>query len=78
MSANHDIAIADDRIRAVRKRDRDRCQGCFEPEGSVNHLEIHRIVPIEKGGKDRMSNLILLCDECHEEVHDDQHVAIGE
>jgi 5-methylcytosine-specific restriction endonuclease McrA len=32
-------------------------------------LQVHHIWPVEKGGTDDLSNLQLLCSECHAEVH---------
>ena len=34
-----------------------------------NNLEIHHIIPIYKGGKDKFENLIVLCDKCHQKEH---------
>jgi 5-methylcytosine-specific restriction protein A len=33
-------------------------------EGSIHH-----IIPIEKGGTNRYSNLMLLCESCHKKIH---------
>lgn len=42
-----------------------RCAEC----GSTIELHIHHIVPKQYGGLDIESNLILLCKECHETLH---------
>lgn len=54
---------------AVRQRDRHQCQNCLQQAASVNELVVHQIVPAENGGTDRLSNLILLCGECHDAAH---------
>lgn len=35
----------------------------------ATRLEVHHIVPVAEGGKDEPRNLLLLCTECHAEVH---------
>lgn len=65
----NDIPHGDGRTRAIRSRDRNRCQNCFRTDAEVSQLEVHRIVPKQRGGTDRISNLTLLCDECHQAVH---------
>ena len=54
--------------RAVLARDRHRCQapGCRH----IHHLEVHHIVPRNKGGANRMDNLITLCSGCHRIWHE--------
>jgi 5-methylcytosine-specific restriction endonuclease McrA len=32
-------------------------------------LEVHHIVAVEHGGTDQADNLLLLCAECHAELH---------
>jgi len=54
--------------RAVQLRDRDRCMNC-RTEDTGTTLDIHHIVPRSHGGSDRMSNLILLCRQCHDAAH---------
>jgi 5-methylcytosine-specific restriction endonuclease McrA len=52
--------------RAVRERDRGRCQfpGCRS-----RRTDIHHIIPWAKGGKTRLRDLILLCEAHHVIVH---------
>ncbi len=40
---------------------------CMNPEcsGKSKWIEVHHIVPIAKGGSNTLSNLILLCHDCH-------------
>ena len=52
--------------RAVRSRDKTcRAPGCARTRG----CEVHHIVPCEVGGKTVLSNLILLCEQHHTQVH---------
>jgi len=51
----------------VFRRDGNACLACrypFEPA-----LTTHHVVPVELGGKDALSNLVLLCQNCHRIVH---------
>jgi 5-methylcytosine-specific restriction endonuclease McrA len=64
----NDIPSTDGRATAVLKRDRHRCQNCFRT-ASVTDLQVHRIVPRQNGGTDRLSNLCTLCEQCHSAVH---------
>ena len=42
------------------------CANC----GETNDLDIHHTVPLAKGGTNRISNLVMLCLECHGKIHD--------
>lgn len=49
-----------------------RCMKCgfdLYPEA----IEIHHIVPLTKGGKDNLSNVTLLCANCHRHAHKNHH-----
>lgn len=41
------------------------CEHCGAPA-----LDVHHILPIEKGGANEASNFICLCRQCHQRVHD--------
>ena len=41
------------------------CVNC----GSTNELHLHHIVPIAKGGTNKLSNIAVLCVGCHSKVH---------
>ena len=41
-----------------------KCMKC----GRSSELEIHHIIPIRKGGTNRIDNLVLLCKRCHEKA----------
>lgn len=34
-----------------------------------NKLHVHHIIPLSKGGKNVLSNLITVCQDCHEKIH---------
>lgn len=42
--------------------------------GSDIHVEYHHIVPLFRGGTNKLSNIVPLCDRCHKAVHYGQHV----
>lgn len=44
-----------------------RCVGCGKTEGQ---MILHHVVPISKGGLDDPRNIVILCPECHDKVHD--------
>lgn len=52
--------------KAVLDRDGYICQGCAADD---RPLEVHHIVPIQRGGSNEMSNLNTLCDRCHKRIH---------
>jgi len=52
--------------REVLERDGWRCQSCGRTEG----LQVHHIRPRSRLGDDTAENLIALCAECHQKVHD--------
>lgn len=67
------------RKKRVKKRDNWECQSCGEkggPRGTVQ-LHVHHIVPKSEGGSHELSNLELLCDQCHAEIHDDPRLLAG-
>ncbi len=52
---------------AVLARDRHRCRapGCV----NARFLEVHHVVPRERGGSNRVDNLVTLCSACHRQWH---------
>lgn len=46
-------------------RDGYQCGNC----GSPNNLHVHHIVPLSKGGSNRLTNLRTLCEQCHKKLH---------
>ncbi|MFN2371745.1 MAG: HNH endonuclease [Candidatus Krumholzibacteriia bacterium] len=54
--------------REVLARDRHRCQGpgC----GRTRFLEVHHVVPRERGGTNASANLVTLCAACHRLWHE--------
>jgi 5-methylcytosine-specific restriction endonuclease McrA len=53
---------------AIKQRDEFTCRLCLNELGSYN-LQVHHIVPVSNGGNDDLSNLVLLCYDCHTELH---------
>ncbi len=53
------------RRRQVIERDGEQCSEC----GNGGHLHLHHIKPLSKGGSNKISNLKLLCENCHSEEH---------
>lgn len=47
------------------KHSGNKCSNCSSSE----HLEVHHIKPVSKGGKDELSNLKVLCRRCHKISH---------
>jgi RRXRR protein/HNH endonuclease len=66
-SQYQDLTRLDENLRiACLMRDGYMCQQC----GKKNvRLEAHHIVFKEHGGKDTLSNLLCLCEHCHQQVH---------
>jgi 5-methylcytosine-specific restriction endonuclease McrA len=52
--------------RIVLKRDRRTCCNCT---ARGTRLDVHHIVPIGQGGSNRLTNLAVLCFECHKLIH---------
>jgi 5-methylcytosine-specific restriction endonuclease McrA len=49
-------------------RDGGQCRRC----GTRYHLEVHHLTYVRFGGRERLSDLITLCEACHEAEHDFQ------
>jgi len=45
------------------------CQMCHRPERQVGKLEIHRIKRGNAGGKYYPNNILVICNECHKNLH---------
>jgi len=67
------------RKKKIKKRDNWTCQSCGAEGGSEGtaQLHVHHIVPKSKGGGHELSNLKLLCDQCHADIHDDPRLLAG-
>lgn len=58
--------------RAVEARDNSECKICGYAHGvpeRADNLKAHHMVAVQYGGSDSLDNLIMLCNNCHEEVH---------
>ena len=45
------------------------CEMCLKEGRYVSATEVHHILPVNKGGDHRLSNLMSLCHSCHEKIH---------
>lgn len=52
--------------REALERDGYKCQGCTT---FATLLNVHHIIPLSRGGRNDLSNLITLCDHCHAQIH---------
>jgi 5-methylcytosine-specific restriction endonuclease McrA len=50
------------------KRDNNTCKECFN-ECAEYKAQVHHIIPVSHGGEDEYNNLILLCSDCHNTIH---------
>jgi 5-methylcytosine-specific restriction endonuclease McrA len=53
----------------VRKRSKGLCEDHASRGLKVKGVEVHHIVPLSKGGRTVLSNLIHLCEDCHDRRH---------
>ena len=53
----------------VRKRSKGMCEAHAARGLKVKGVEVHHIVPLSKGGRTVLSNLIHVCEECHNRRH---------
>ena len=54
----------------IKLRDDFTCRLCVS-KLETNELQVHHIVPVSDGGDDELSNLVLLCHNCHTSLHKD-------
>jgi 5-methylcytosine-specific restriction endonuclease McrA len=52
-----------EKAKKVRRRDKYKCRVCGKPGWVVHHLTYKRV------GKERLSDLITLCEHCHKDIH---------
>jgi len=56
-----------DRGKGIRKRDGNSCSIC----GRSNiELHVHHVTPLSKGGNNDVSNLMTVCIDCHNKMHE--------
>ncbi len=62
----------DSRRKSVYARDGHQCQNCGAKGGPFGNTELHchHKIPKSEGGSHQKSNLITLCRDCHNDVHD--------
>lgn len=61
----------------IREQDQYTCRNCARqggPHGDLR-LDVHHVVPLSKGGSNRASNLITLCVDCYQAVHNESVMA---
>jgi 5-methylcytosine-specific restriction endonuclease McrA len=54
----------------IKLRDDFTCRLCVT-KMETNVLQVHHIIPVSNGGDDELSNLVLLCHNCHTSLHKD-------
>ena len=45
------------------------CQSCHQSEAKVGELEAHRMKRGNAGGKYYPNNILMVCNECHKDLH---------
>jgi len=55
----------EERRKQVVERDSNQCSKC----GEWGHLHLHHITPLSMGGSNKITNLKLLCENCHSKKH---------
>lgn len=60
----------------VWKKQQGICPGCNQnlDLSQSNILDLHPIVPKKDGGSDKLSNLLLMHEHCHYEIHSNKHI----
>ena len=53
----------------VIKRDRNTCTRCGHIFDKGETREVHHLISLSKSGTNRLSNLTLLCQNCHDKEH---------
>lgn len=59
----------------LKKLYKGRCQICnftFEKENGQNYSESHHIVPLGESGSEEIKNIIIICANCHRQIHYDK------
>lgn len=62
-------------IQGLTERQQNFCWACLRNKSLLQllrpsvSLEVHHIMPVVQGGSDDVENLMVLCAECHAEVH---------
>jgi len=66
IQSNENLLVNWDEIKAqVKARDGNKCSKC----GSTRNLHIHHIISVSKGGTNDISNLQIVCKNCHKLLH---------
>ncbi|MDL0140737.1 HNH endonuclease [Halobacterium salinarum] len=69
----------DSRRKEVYQRDEYTCQNCGATGGTSNDVELHahHIVPKSQGGTHQLSNLVCICAQCHDAIHNSSVAPTG-
>lgn len=57
-------------LKFVKEKTGEICVNC----GVSENIEYHHIVPLSLGGKERVSNIVPLCEKCHKAAHYGRHI----
>ena len=61
----------------IRRKKENKCEDCGRLNGPIDipdeRLQIHHKVPRWKGGTNKITNLKLLCKDCHDKAHRQYH-----
>lgn len=57
------------KIRDAYAKEHPFCEQCFKEGRMVPLDEVHHIVPVNRGGTHDFSNLMSLCQSCHNKIH---------
>lgn len=72
MSGSNYPSDWDSRRQSVYERDEYTCQNCGRTVNNSGELEAHHIVPVKNGGSHSQSNLVAMCVDCHNAIHNDK------
>jgi 5-methylcytosine-specific restriction endonuclease McrA len=61
--------LADSERRELWKRQFGKCPCCAKPIPSMWEAEVDHIIPVARGGKDNISNIMLTHQQCNREKH---------
>lgn len=50
------------------KKSKGTCQSCGTHLTDGSPFEIHHVIPLSQGGTNKLSNLLILCKECHRDI----------
>ena len=63
----------EERKKEVYEQNQTQCSKC---DSSIKKLHVHHKIPLSRGGNNKISNLTLLCEDCHSMVHGGRDISI--